>query len=389
MLRVGEDAPERIERALYADGRMLPMTRRRFMQVAAAAGVCATGAAAGLSGCSGANSLVGGEREVVDDMGRTVVIPAASKLKRVYFTSPLAEIFCFTVAPDLLGGTCSQYDEKQMEFLPENMANLIYMGSLSSGGTIDREALMYNDIQLIFSISGTDLTDVNQSDAEMLQEQTSIPVVLIDGSFNIIGDTYRFLGECLGREERAEELAGYLEGVYERVTAAVAQVPDDQLVSYYYAEGPEGLQTEPDTSQHSLAFQVARGRNVVEGVSAVSGGGMSNVSLEKVLAWDPEVIITWDFDVRGGAEKLIRSSEEWRPITAVADGRVYAMPNLPFAFCDRPPGVNRFMGIQWLANLFYPDAYDVDMVEVTREFYSMCYWRDITDEQARRILGLD
>ena len=59
---------------------------------------------------------------------------------------------------------------------------------------------------------------------------------------------------------------------------------------------------------------------------------------------------------------------------------------LPFAFCDRPPGLNRFLGIQWLANLFYPDYYDVDMVDVVREFYSRCYWQNLTVEQANRIL---
>ena len=72
---------------------------------------------------------------------------------------------------------------------------------------------------------------------------------------------------------------------------------------------------------------------------------------------------------------------------AVRDGRVYTMPNAPFAWCDRPPGVNRFLGIQWVANMLYPDLYDVDMVEVTKDFYSRMYWVDITDEQARDLLG--
>lgn len=363
------------------------MSRRHFFRMTATA-AAALAASAALSGCSDAEMMLKGERVVVDDVGRTVTIPSVDRLKRVYFTSPLAQIFCFTVAPDLLGGTCAQYDEKQLAFLPEGTEKLINMGSLSSGGTIDREALLYNDIQLIFSISGTDLTDVNISDAEGLQEQTGIPVVLIDGSFNIIADTYRFLGECLGREERAEVLAKYCEDIYSRVTEAVAKVPDSELVSYYYAEGPEGLQTEPDASQHSLAFQVARGQNVVVGVGVTAGGGMSNVSLEKVLSWNPEYIVTWDFEVRGGAEKLIRTSEEWASVKAVKDNRVYAMPNLPFAWCDRPPGVNRFIGIQWLANLFYPKYFDVDMVEVTKDFYKTCYWREITDDQAREILNL-
>jgi iron complex transport system substrate-binding protein len=363
------------------------ITRRRFLQ---AGTVAAAGLALGsLSGCDTFDEMLTGERSIIDDVGRTVTIPTVDKLERVYFTSALAEIFCFTVAPDLMGGTCSQYDANQLQYLPESMADLSYMGSLSSGGTVDREALIYNDIQLIFSISGTDLSDVNISDAEKLQDQTGIPVVLIDGSFDIIGESYRFLGQILGRETRANALASYLEAIYERVTAAVAQVPESERKSYYYAEGPEGIQTEPDASQHSLAFQVAGGQNVVTGVSPTANGGMSDVSLESVIGWDPEYIITWDLEDRGGAEKIIRTSSEWDSIRAVQEGKVYTMPDIPFAFCDRPPGVNRFMGIQWLANIFYPEYYDIDMVAMTQEFYSTCYWRDITEDQARSILMLD
>jgi iron complex transport system substrate-binding protein len=72
---------------------------------------------------------------------------------------------------------------------------------------------------------------------------------------------------------------------------------------------------------------------------------------------------------------------------AAKTGRVYTVPYAPFAWVDRPPGVNRFLGLQWLANMFYPKLYSVDMVEVTKDFYSRLYWVDITDEQALGLLG--
>jgi iron complex transport system substrate-binding protein len=45
------------------------------------------------------------------------------------------------------------------------------------------------------------------------------------------------------------------------------------------------------------------------------------------------------------------------------------------------------LGLQWLANMFYPKLYDVDMLEVTKEFYSRLYWVEITDDQALKLLG--
>jgi iron complex transport system substrate-binding protein len=201
-----------------------------------------------------------------------------------------------------------------------------------------------------------------------------------------VAEAYRFLGDVLGVKQRAERLAAYCEDSYAEVSTAVGGIPANERVTLYYAEGPEGLQTEPDVSQHALTFAIA-GANNVAAVPETEGLGMSNVSLEQVLDWDPEVIVAWDLKVRGGADELIRTSPNWAKIRAVKTGRVYTMPNVPFAWCDRPPGVNRLLGIHWVANMLYPQRYDVDMVELTREFYSTMYWVDITDEQARAILG--
>jgi iron complex transport system substrate-binding protein len=63
------------------------------------------------------------------------------------------------------------------------------------------------------------------------------------------------------------------------------------------------------------------------------------------------------------------------------------MPNAPFAWCDRPPGVNRFIGIQWVANMLYTDLYDIDMVERVKEFYKIMYWVEISDADALDLLG--
>ncbi len=363
------------------------LTRRKFISVAGTA-AASLAAPLALSGCSVAEQLASGTQVVTDSMGRQVELPAPHRLERIYFTSPLAQIFCFTVAPDLLGGTAISFTEDELQFLPEGMGELSFLGSLSNGGTIDAEALRYHDIQVIFSISGVDLTDVNVSDVEKLEAAAHLPGVLIDGSFDNISDTYRLLGRCLGRESRGEDLAQYCEDIYDRVTRAVAQVPESERVTFYFAEGPEGLQTEPNSSQHSVAFTTAGGVNVAADVPYVPGaGGLVTVPMADVQRWNPQFIITWDHDTRAGAARLIRGSSQWAGIDAVRNGRVCEMPTLPFAFCDRPPGVNRFLGIQWLANLFYPSYYDVDMVEVVRDFYARCYWRDISVDQAKLVLG--
>ena len=366
---------------------MTTMDRRGFVR-AMAGGVLLTlvGGTGALTGCTSFGEAVSGEREFTDDFGRTLKIPTPGNIKRVYFTSGLAEIFCFTLNPDILAGTALQFTPEDRKYLPERIGDLVYMGSLSEDGEINREMLMAEKVQVIFSISAIGLTQANLADANELQNATNIPVILLDGSMDKISECYSKLGSILGKEARAQELSDYCERVYSNVLQSVGSVPEDQKVTFYYAEGPQGLQTEPSTSQHAIVFNMAGGRNVAQ-VPEGAAYGMSDVSLEQVMAWDPEVIVAWSWDEQGGADQRIKSSDSWKNIRAVLDGRVYTMPSIPFAWVDRPPGVNRFLGLQWLANMFYPDLYDVDMIEVGQEFYKLFYQVDVDADTMRGFLG--
>lgn len=117
------------------------------------------------------------------------------------------------------------------------------MRSLASG-TIDREMLVRSGIQPIFSVSGVELTASNISEAETLQEQTGIPVVLVDGSFDRITQAYRLMGDIMGCEARAEEVASYLKEIYHEVTTAVAGIPDEDKVGFSSSSSAFSLDTD-------------------------------------------------------------------------------------------------------------------------------------------------
>lgn len=52
-----------------------------------------------------------------------------------------------------------------------------------------------------------------------------------------------------------------------------------------------------------------------------------------------------------------------------------------------PPSVNRIIGIEWMGNLLYPEYYPVNICERTKNFYSLFYGVDVTDEQTDMILS--
>jgi iron complex transport system substrate-binding protein len=126
------------------------------------------------------------------------------------------------------------------------------------------------------------------------------------------------------------------------------------------------------------------GKNVVQ--SEIKGGqGKSEISIEQLLSWDPDIIISWD-DERGGYYSGIFKDPTWKDIKAVKDKEIYEIPNKPFNWFDRPPSVNRVLGVKWLGNLLYPDVFDYDMREEVKEFYDKFYHYELTEEEIDEIL---
>jgi iron complex transport system substrate-binding protein len=107
------------------------------------------------------------------------------------------------------------------------------------------------------------------------------------------------------------------------------------------------------------------------------------VSVEQVLAWNPDVIITID---RGFAAS-VRSDPLWAPVKAVQSGRVYLSPTLPFGWVDFPPSVNRLIGLWWLAKVLYPAQFPEDLKPLTRHFYTRFYHMTPTDAQIESVLA--
>lgn len=343
-----------------------------------------TGCAESTGASAGASAVQGCTAVFTDDAGRPVEIPGPEYLEKVYVTSPIGFIQIYTFDPSLLAGTPMKFSENELRYLDPVCKDMENLGGMQVGAELNKEAIMSSGAQVIFSLNTGKITDTTISDADELQEQLGIPVIVLDADFEAMPATYRRFGEIFNMKDRAEELAVYCENVLNDVQEKIAAIPDADRVTVYYAEKEDGLATESAASSHAAVLNMA-GAKVVAEVDNEGGGGMSPVSLEQVLVWDPEVIISWG-ELRGGAYNTIKTAPEWSTVKAVKDGKVYSMPNQPFSWIDRPPSVNRFLGVQWVANLLYPDVYDIDIAKTTKEFYSMFYHVDLTDDEVSEIL---
>ena len=149
----------------------------------------------------------------------------------------------------------------------------------------------------------------------------------------------------------------------------------------YLARQPNGLETGLTGSINTEIIERAGGVNVAE--RAAGRGGIANVSIEQVLAWAPDTIITWD------ANFFARVNDDpvWGAIPAVANKRVFQAPRLPFGWIDAPPSINRVIGLRWIAGLLYPERFPEEIRATAREFIKLFYQADVSDAQLDRILA--
>jgi iron complex transport system substrate-binding protein len=157
-------------------------------------------------------------------------------------------------------------------------------------------------------------------------------------------------------------------------------VPVENRPRVYLARGPDGLETGVVGSINTEIIERAGGRNVMQ---AAGQRGLVRASMEQVIAADPEIVITWDRNFFG----KVYGDPLWSDIKAVRDKRVYLAPTAPFGWIDRPPSLNRVIGLKWLAGLFYPDRLAHDLRETTRSFYRLFYHVDPTDAELDTLIA--
>ena len=163
------------------------------------------------------------------------------------------------------------------------------------------------------------------------------------------------------------------------IKGRIDKIPQDRRPRVYYARGPRGLETGLGGSINVETIEFLGARNV----AGERKGGMATVSVEQVLVWNPDVIITIDRDFSAS----VRTDPVWASIKAVQAGRVHLSPKLPFGWVDFPPSVNRLIGLWWLAKILYPEQFPEDLRPLTRDFYTRFFHMTPTDAQIESVLA--
>ncbi|WP_211286087.1 iron ABC transporter substrate-binding protein [Roseovarius confluentis] len=316
-------------------------------------------------------------RTITDSAGRVVDIP--DDVTTVFAAGPPAAILLYIMKPEAMTGWPRALRPEERAYIAAPHRDLPETGRLTGrGGEANLERVLQIEPDLILDFGSVRDTYVDLADR--VQDQTGIPYILIDGRFENTPAALRLLGEALGVPERGDALAQDVEATFARIDAILDDVPEEERPRVYLARGPEGLETGMKGSINTEIIERAGGRNVADDGGATRG--LVQASMEQVIVANPDTIVTWDPNFYG----KVFDDPLWQGIDAVEDGRVFLSPTAPFGWIDRPPSLNRMMGLIWMAGLLYPDRWEGDLRAETRDFYELYYHVDLNDEDLERLL---
>lgn len=166
------------------------------------------------------------------------------------------------------------------------------------------------------------------------------------------------------KEEKGRELWNYVTENRKIVSAHLAKVPEEKRIRVYMAN--ENMNTYGTGKYVGVAMEKAGAKNVAETLN-----GYRQVTVEQVVAWNPEVIFVQSRYANVLDE--IKNDERWASIDAVKNGRLLIAPDYTKPW-GNPAPESIALGELWLAKTLYPEAFqDVDLDAMVAYFYKNFY----------------
>ena len=319
-----------------------------------------------LAGCGTNNNAPTGDRTITDYLGREVSVPATVESVVCVGVGAL-RYTCYMGAADLVIGV-EDYEVKEGMTRLYQYVNFDKFKDLpvigTNGAPYTEEIINLAPQVIVMSKSAS-------VDADDLQEKTGTPVVVVPGSDGVLDkdafETIRILGELYGKENRAQELTTYLQGIQKDLDDRTKDIPDSEKPTVYVGgvsfKGHHGFEgTEAGYGPLALI-------NAINLADSTGQNGAFNIDLEQVLSWDPDIIFV-DFNgLNLINEDYAQNPGFYNSLTAVQNGKVYSQisfrssaSNLETALADA----------YYAACVIYPEQFaDVDPIEKAGEIFTM------------------
>lgn len=337
-----------------------------------------TGCGVGLAGCIGAIEDDEDTVEITDLADRTVEVP--SEIEEIIGVgSGAVRILCQMRADDMIIAV----EERETTWLAEatyNIANphlrdLPVIGD--HGG--DAELIAAEGPDVVFSTASAEELDT-------LQDRSGIPTIgigggeILDLGAPLLEEEWEFLGDVLGKEDRASELLSLYEETQDDYERRTADITEDGMPSSYISgisfRGGQGLRA---TRPFVAVFQLVGAVNNVAADLDWEGVPHIEISAEQLLDWDPEFIFV-DLTNADLVRDDVEENPELQELTAIQEDNVHGiLPHGQYGVSH----VNVMASVYYVGSVLYPDEFaDVDVESRTDELFEAFYGEPVYDEMA-------
>ncbi len=353
------------------------LSRRDFVKTAAGAALAV--GACGLSGTfaqadeeddgEAAEAATGETQTVTDMSGVEVEVPVNPTLYADGWYAHNEITIMLTGAEGLVATHCTPEGNPWMYYVCPNMSNAVS----TFGSDFNYEELVALGPQVVF-----DSTDSMRD----ILDQLGIP--LVNCSFSTYEEMQQSIAlsaQVFGGDavEIAERYNDELSQTVADVTAVTDEIAEEDRPTVLHGNSVYTCTLDGTGTIIDTWINAAGGRNAV---SDATSDATTQFSLEQIIEWNPDVIITGQPD----EVEQILSDPDWASIAAVQNGQVYVNPKGVFGW-DRY-GVEELLQIQWAAALLHPDLFpDLDIEQKVKDFYSTYLNYELTDEEVKLIMG--
>lgn len=318
-------------------------------------------------------------RQITDQIGRQVTIP--DRVDRiVVLQHQTLNLLVQMNATDKIVGVMANWKQQLGDSYARLAPELNQKATLGDLTHVDPEKLVALHPQVVFV--------TNYAPHEMIDSITAlgIPVVAISLRHDEPGEKAKMnpsirdeemaydkglregitlIGEIVNKPAEAKALFTATDQGRKIVSDRLKDVPAEQRIRAYMAN-PE-LTTYGSGKYTGLMMLHAGAVNV----AAATIKGFKTVSMEQVIAWDPQVIFVQNR--YPSVVNEINSSPQWQAIDAVKNHRVWLMPDYAKAW-GYPMPEAMGIGEVWMAKKLYPQKFqDVDMNKLANKWYQRFY----------------
>jgi len=274
---------------------------------------------------------------LTDGLGREVTL-ASLPVKIVSVAPSTTELLFALGAGDLLVGRDSLSD------FPAEALDIASIGDTYPA--INAEALVDLEPDLVLAAGITNPDDIQKLEDLGLTVFATRFAVTIDDIYADITD----VGTLTGHAAEAAALIADIQARIAAVQAATANVSERPSVFYEIdASDPSKPYTAGPGSFNDQLITLAGGENV----GNISTDPYPQLSLEQIVAEDPDIIVLGSFTYGGQTPETVAARPGWGDLSAVQNDKVYTFDDNLIS----RPGPRIVDGLEALAKLIHPELF--------------------------------